>query len=248
MPRFLLLFLLTGPVALGQAVDSAQGPSLPAKSNFKVSMITEIGVMGALTSTPNMQAFFRQNNIKRDFPIPLDPFVYLNFGPRYKRLKLMIQAGYGFNYFPPNERDALVVRRTYAGFAGAMLGYDVLNDRNRRLYLNVGVGGVNYDYAVLNRTSQSVAFQNLPQYSQAGNIPSLKFNNAYWDVNLELSQREKRKLSVASVFRLGYRRGWQPNAWQSGTVQLRDAPLDRLSQVYFQAGFQLSRNYAKATK
>lgn len=246
MLRFLFLLLLLGPAALAQAVDSAQGPALPAKSDFKVSMITEIGVMGALTSTPNMQAFFRQNNIKRDFPI--DPFVYLNFGARYKRLKLMGQAGYGFNYFPPNERDALVVRRTYAGFAGAMLGYDVLNDRNRRLYLNVGVGGVNYDYAVLNRTSQPVAFQSLPQYSQAGNIPSLKFSNAYWDVNLELSQREKRKSSIASVFRLGYRRGWRADAWTSGTVQLLDAPLDRLSQVYFQAGFQLSRNYAKATK
>lgn len=246
MRRFLFLLLLTGPAARGQAADSAQAPGIPPKSDFKFSLITEVGLMAALTSTPNMQAFFRQNNIKRSSPA--DPFAHLNAGGRYKRVKLLVQAGYGLNYFPPEEKDARVVRRTYASYGGAILGYDVLNNRNQRLYLNVGAGGLRYDYAVINRTSQPVAFQNLPQFSQAGNIPSLQLRNAYWDVNVEFSQREKRKRSVANVFRVGYRRGWQPDAWQSEAFQLRDAPRDRISQFYIQAGLYFSSNYANAAQ
>ena len=246
MLRFLFLLLLMSHTAMSQTVDSARITTIPPKSNYKLSLINEFGFMLASTSTPNMRSFFRQNNIERDSP--LDPFVHLNFGGRYKRLKLLVQTGYGLNYFPPNERDALVVRRTHAGYFGALLGYDVLNDRNQRLYLNFGLGGLDYDYAVFNRTHQPVVFQNLPQYSQAGNIPSLKLRNTYWDLNLEFSQREKRKSSIASVFRVGYRRGWQANAWESGAFQLIDAPTDRISQFYFQGGFYLSHNYANATK
>ena len=244
MKHFLFLFLFIGPAAMGQAMDSAQAPGIPLKSNFKFSLITEVGFMMALTSTPNMQSFFRQNNIERDSRV--DPFVHLNIGGRYKRLKLLVQTGYGLNYFPPNEKDARVVRRTYASYSGAILGYDILNDRNQRLYLNVGAGGLSYDYAVINRTYQPVGLQNLPQYNQAGNIPSLQLRNAYWDINVEFSQREKRKSSISSVVRVGYRRGWQANAWQSGAFQLRDAPQDRISQFYFQGGFYLSRNYKAA--
>ena len=229
---------------MGQAVDSAQVATIPPKSNFKYSLITEIGFMMAVTSTPNMEAFYRQNGIERDSRV--DHFVHLNVGGRYKRLKLLVQNGYGLNYSPPDERPMRVARRTYASYTGALLGYDVLNDRNQRLYLNVGVGGLRYDYAVINRTNQYVALQNLPQYNQTGNIPSLQLRNAYWDINLELSQREKRKSSIASVLRIGYRRGWQASAWQSAAFQLLDAPQDRISQFYFQAGFQLSRNHKAA--
>ena len=246
MQRFLFLFLLMGRAAMSQTVDSAQVSAISPKSSFRFSFITEMGFMLAATSTPNMQAFYRQNSIERD--TPLDPFVHLNVGVRYYRLKLLLQNGYGLNYFPPDERPRRVVRRTYASYTGAMLGYDVLNDRNQRLYLNVGVGELRYDYAVIDRTYQQVAFQNLPQFASTGNIPSLKLSNTYWDINLELSQREKRRSSIASVFRLGYRRGWQPARWESGAFPLLDAPSDRISQLYFQGSFYLSRNYPKGAK
>ena len=231
---------------MSQTVDSAQVSAIPPKSNFRLSVITEMGSMLATTSTPNIESFYRQNNIEHD--TPLDPFVHLNFGVRYHRLKLLGQTGYGMNYYFPNERLTHVVRRTYASYTGALLGYDVLNDRNQRLYLNVGVGQLRYEYAVIDRTYQQVAFQNLPQFASAGNIPSLKLNNTYWDINLELSQREKRRSSIASVFRLGYRRGWQPARRESGAFQLLDAPSDRISQFYLQGSFYLSRNYPRAAK
>jgi hypothetical protein len=246
MQRFLFLFLLMSRAALGQTVDSAQVTAFPPKTNFKFGIITELGFMMAHTSTPNMRSFFRQNNIERDASI--DPFVHANVGGRYHRLKGLFQIGYGFNFVPPNERGALVARRTYASYTGALLGYDVVNGRNQRLYLNVGAGALHYDYAVYNRTNQPVAFQSLTQYSQAGNIPSLRLNNAYWDINLELTQREKRKSDISSVLRVGYRRGWQANAWESGAFQLIGAPTDRISQLYFQGSYYFSKNYSKAAK
>ncbi|MBF9219704.1 hypothetical protein [Hymenobacter ruricola] len=246
MKRFLFLFLLTSRAAMSQTVDSAQVTGFPPKSNFKFGIITELGFMLPYTSTPNMQVFFRQNNIERERPI--DPFVHANVGGRYHRLKGLFQIGYGFNFVPPNEQGALVARRTYASYTGALLGYDVLNSRNQRLYLNVGLGGLFYDYAVYNRTSQPVAFQNLTQYSQTGNIPSLKLNNTYWDINLELCQREKRKHDISRVLRLGYRRGVQARAWESEAFQLIGAPTDRISQFYFQGSFYFSTNYSNAAQ
>jgi hypothetical protein len=129
-----------------------------------------------------------------------------------------------------------------------MLGYDVLNGRNQRLYLNAGVGGIFYEYSVYKRTNQPVSFQNLTQSGQPGDIASLKLSNSFWDVNLELSQREKRKASVSPVIRVGYRRGWQARAWESGAFPLTGAPTDRISQFYFQGSFYFSRNYANASK
>ncbi|MET4108370.1 hypothetical protein [Hymenobacter sp. UYP22] len=246
MKRLLLWFLLTGPAALGQTLDSARVATIPTKSDFKFSLLTEVGYVLAVTSTPNMAAFYRQNQIKRDSP--LDPFVHVNVGGRYQRLKLLMQTGYGVNFLAPSERSVLAVRRTYASYSGMMLGYDVLNGRNQRLYLNAGVGGLFYDYSVVNRTNQAVVFQQLPQYSQSGNIPSLKLTNTYWDLNLEFAQREKRKTSFFPVMRLGYRRGVQARQWESGALQLLDAPSDRISQVYFSGSFYISRNYASAAK
>lgn len=246
MKHLLTFFLLTGPAAMAQAVDSAQAPGFPPKSNYKYSFITEGGYSIGFTSTPNMQAFFRQNNIERE--TIFDPFAHLYVGGRYQRLKLLLQFGYGFNNYEPNEKDPRVVRRTYANYTGGTVGFDVLNTRNRRLYINLGAGSIKYDYAVINRSNQPVAFQNLPQYAQAGNIPSLQLQNAYWDVNLELTQREKHRSSVGTVARVGYRRGWQTSAWKSSVFQLLEGPQDRISQVYFEFGIYLSRNHAGTGK
>ncbi len=246
MKHALFLFLLTGPAALGQTADSARTTGIPPKSDFKFSLVSEIGAALGFTSTPNMQAFFRQNDIERD--TRLDQFAHLNVSGRYKRLKLLLVNGYGLGFYQPNEKDARVLRRTFARNTGIAVGFDVLNNRNRRLYLNLGAGSLEYEYTVINRTNQAVAFQSLPQYSQAGNIPSLQHQNSYWDVSLELAQREKRKSTVGGVVRLGYRRGWQASAWRSSAFSLLDAPRDRISQVYLQLGVYLSRNYASPSR
>jgi len=246
MKYFLLLFLLGGRVALGQTPDSAQVTAIPPVPSFKYSYIIEAGSRIAFTRTPHMQDFFRQNQIKRAFP--LDPFIYINWGGRYRRVKAMVESGYATNSWTPWEEEETAARRTYGAYSGAMVGYDVLNNRNSRLYLNVGIGGIFYEYSVYGRSSQPVAFANILQNNQPGTISSLKLSNTYWDINVEFAQREKRRVSPSFVFRLGYRQGWRAEAWESGAFPLTGAPQDRIGQFYLTTGYSLARNYAKAAK
>lgn len=246
MKYFLLLFLLVGRVALSQTPDSAQVTAIPPIPTFKYGYITEIGSRLAITRTPHMQDFFRQNQIKRAFP--LDPFIYVNFGGRYRRLKALLESAYATNAWSYGAQDEATARRTYGAYSGMMFGYDILNSRNNRLYLNVGIGGIFYEYSVYGRSNQPVAFSNILQYSQPGAISSLKLSNTYWDINVEFSQREKRRVSPSFVFRVGYRQGWRAEAWESGAFPLTGAPVDRIGQFYVTSGYSLSKNYVKAAK
>jgi hypothetical protein len=235
MKRFLFLFLLTSQAAMSQTPDSVQAPGIPPKSDFRFGVLSEMGYQLAYLSLPNVRSFLQQNQIEA--MTRFDPFVHLNVGMRYYRLKLMAQNGFGVDLFARNDQKGSVAQRNSASYSAVALGYDVINGRNNRLY-----------DSACNRTSQPVSFQNVAQYSQPGDIPSLRLTNTYWDISLEFSQREKRKSSVASVLRVGYRRGLQAEAWKWGMFELTGGPSDRISQVYFQAGFYLSSNYTKGAK
>jgi hypothetical protein len=220
--------------------------SIPPKSNFKFGIISSISYATALTTMPNLRSYFRANQIDEQEGL-FNQFVHLNVGFRYKRLKLITQSGRGVEIISFEPRDeGRVARQIYADYMGAMLGYDVLNGRNRRLYVNVGTGTTTYKYNVYRRSEQPVDFQDLTQYSQAGNIPSLRLTNRYIDFNLELAQREKRKRSAEVILRLGYRRGLSPQAWRSDAFALQGAPTDRINQFYFQVGYNFSSNFGKA--
>ncbi|MGA0556496.1 hypothetical protein ACO2Q8_07590 [Larkinella sp. VNQ87] len=243
MKRILIMLLVVSHTALAQTTDSTQFVGLPPKTNFKVSWMTELGIMLTSTSMPNIRSYYRANGTEPDSH--LDPFINLGFGARYQRVKLMIQAGYGLNFSLPNDDVTRAARQQKAGFTGVMLGFDVANTRNRRLYLNLGYGSIGYEHNVYRRTDQTVPFENLTQYSQPGNIPSLRLTNNYWDVNLEYTQREKRKESAQSVIRIGYRRGFESQRWQSDAFRLTGGPTDRISQFYFQATYYFSSNHPK---
>ncbi|MFD2570259.1 hypothetical protein ACFSUS_06405 [Spirosoma soli] len=247
MKRFLLLFLLTSYPGLSQTTDSTAIGTLPPKSDFKYGLMAELGLTFTSTSLPQIRSFFRSNEIEPAGH--LDPLINFGVGGRYQRLKLMIQTGFRFGFTAlPREESALVAKKVNVGYTGALLGYDVVNSRNRRLYINAGIGGVAYEYSVYRRTNQVVPFQSVLQYNQAGNIPSLRLTNNFWDVNIEYSQREKRKQSIEHVLRLGYRRGIRANAWDSDAFQLTGAPTDRISQFYFQGTYYFSSNYRKLGK
>ena len=246
MKYLLLLLLLMARPALSQTLDSTQVTAIPPEPNFRFSYITELGTMLAFTRTPNMQDFFRQNQIKRAFP--LDPFVHFNVGARYRRVKLMLETGYATDSWAYRDQDGTAARRTFGSYSGTMFGYDVLNSRNNRLYLNIGVGGIFYEYSVYGYTNQPVAFSNILQSNQPGNIASLKLSNTYWDINLELSQREKRRISASIVVRVGYRQGWGAEAWESGAFPLTGAPRDRIGQFYLATSYYIAKNYAKGAK
>jgi hypothetical protein len=243
MKRFLFLFLLTSQVALSQTPDSVETDATPPKSNSKFGIISSISFAAAITSTPHLRSYFRANQIKP--ASSFGQFAHWNGGFRYKRFRFMSQSGRGLDLdlsvsHYGEKREAQL---DHADYVGTMLGYDVLNGRNRRLYFNVGSGAILYTYSVHRYTQQHVDWQDLNQYNQPGNIPSLRLINHYFDVNLELVQREKRKRSAEYMMRVGYRRGSRPRAWESDAFMLQGAPTDRISQFYLQVGYNFSLNF-----
>ena len=129
-----------------------------------------------------------------------------------------------------------------------MIGYDIVNARNRRVYINAGIGGMGYEFSIYRQTAQPVSFPTILQQTPLGSVPSLSLTNTYWDVNVEYCQREKRKRAAQNVLRIGYRRGFRPEPFTSDAFQLTDAPTDRISQFYIQAGYYFSSNYTKLGK
>ncbi|WP_128546153.1 hypothetical protein [Larkinella soli] len=249
MKRFLLLLLIGSHTAPAQTADSTAQVSIPPKSDFKSGMMAEIGVSVASTRIPAIRSYFRSNGIRPDSHI--DPFLHFGFGGRYGRFKVMLLAGRSFSFIdlPPLRDDDAgsrpVARQVRANYGGGQIGFDLANTRNRRVYLNAGLGTIGYEYSVYRQSDEAVAFSDLPQYRPGGHIPSLILYNHFWDVNIEYSQREKRKRSVESVLRIGYRRGLQPGTWKSDAFRLTGAPTDRISQFYIQGTYYFSSNYIK---
>ncbi|WP_460637620.1 hypothetical protein [Larkinella harenae] len=197
-----------------------------------------------------MKAFFRNNQV--DFDKHIDRIVTAGLGYRWQRVKVMVHPFFGVDQrlLPPSlqGRSNFVARRQNLSGVDFMVGYDVANTRNQRVFVNASVGSIRYEYSLFRPTSQPVSFQNIFQHSSIGSVPSLYLNSGFWEVNIEVSQREKRADSFQWVTRIGYRRSFQSRSWQSDAYPLLDAPQDLISQFYLQVGLYLSRNKrARAT-
>ncbi|QDK80090.1 hypothetical protein EXU85_16340 [Spirosoma sp. KCTC 42546] len=244
MKLFILLALLGAFPAWSQVTDSTSQTPFPAKSNFRSGFLMEPGYAYVATLIPTMRSFFRDNHVKTESN--LDKIIVAGFGYRLYRFKGMIHSFVGLDQrlLPPPEPAGsnLVARRQNLSGLDVHLGYDVANTRNKRVFINAGVGSIRYEYSLFRTTSQIVPFQTIFQYAPPASVPSLYLTSGYWDVHVEVSQREKRKDTFLWVSRIGYRRGFQPIAWQSEAYQLTDAPRDRISQFYLQLGIYFSRN------
>ena len=196
------------------------------------------------TLIPTMKAFFRDNQVKVDGGS--DQVIGTGVGYRRRRFKGMIHTFLGIErrLFSSVEStgSSLVARRQNLSGADLQLGYDVANSRNQRVFINAGVGSIRYEYNLFRATNQVVNFQNILQSPPSSGIPSLFLASGYWDVNVEMSQREKHQNSFQLVSRIGYRRSFQSTAWQSDAYQLTDVIQDRISQFYLQIGLYFSRN------
>lgn len=251
MKRLLLLLFVTTQVALGQTDDSTAVGTLPTKTNFKFGLITELDIAFAsgYGNLPSYRSFLKANQVGS--PPGANSYINLGFGGRFNRLKIMTQVGVSalFSTTPSEPSStSLVSRQLNAGYLGAMIGYDVVNARNRRVYINAGIGGFGYEFSIYRQTTQPVSFQNMLQQTPSVSVPSLLLTNTYWDVSVEYCQREKRRRSAQTVLRVGYRRGIRPEPFTSDAFQLTNAPTDRISQVYIQAGYCFSSNYTKLGK
>lgn len=249
MKRLIFLLLITTQVAFGQADDSTASVSITPKSDFKYGLIGDFGFAPTATLLPTIRSFFRDNQIRSDGSLTL--FLNFGFGVRLRRLKLLAQNGFGlknaraYSELPATGSES-VAQNSVANYTGLLVGYDVVNSRNRRLYINVGLGGMEYGFNIFRRTNQTVPFQSVLQTGQTGTLSSLLLRNVgYVDVNLEYAQREKRKRSIEYVIRLGYRSGTYAKAYESDAFLLIDAPRDRIGQIYLQTSLSLSANNNK---
>lgn len=249
MKRLLFTLLLTTQVALGQADDSTATLSIPPKSDYKYGLIGDFGLSPTLTLLPTIRSFFRDNQIRPDASLAL--FLHFGFGVRLRRFKLLVQNGFGtkdtktYSDLPATGFES-VAQNSVANYTGLLVGYDVVNSRNRRLYVNIGIGGMEYGFNIFRRTNQAVPFQTILQTGQTGTLSSLLLRNVgYVDVNLEYAHRERRKRGIDVVTRLGYRSGTYTKAYESDAFQLTDAPKDRIGQIYLQTSLSLSTNNNK---
>lgn len=248
MKRLLFTLLITTQVALGQATDSTETVALPTKTDLRFGLISELDIAFALGygNLPSYRSFLKANQVGSQ--PGANPYINFGFGGRFNQLKIMTQVGVSaLASTTPSEPSStsLVSRQLNAGYIGVMIGYDVVNARNRRVYINAGIGSTGYEFSIYRQTTQPVPFQNILQQTPSGSVPSLSLTNTYWDVNVEYCQREKRKRSVQIIARIGYRRGIRPEPWTSDAFQLAGAPTDRINQVYIQAGYYFSSNYTK---
>ncbi|RRA99918.1 hypothetical protein [Larkinella rosea] len=245
---FLLALLATYPV-WGQSDDSTATPAIPPKSNFRSSWIMEPGFAYAITSLPTMRGYFRTNQIKVDNSP--DRVALASFAYRRQRFKVALQAFFAIDksLLPPDKKgNSLFARRQNMSGVTFLLGYDVANTRNKRVFINAGLGSLHYEYSIFRATNQSVSFQNLLQYSPPGSVPSLIQTTGFWDVNVEVVQREKRPNTFQWVSRFGYRRSFQRTPWRSDAFELTDAPKERMGQFYLQIGVYISRNFSGRQK
>ncbi len=239
--------MLTAPGAFCQPIDSSG--TFPVKSHFRRGILTEFGLAGTVTGLSNLRSFFRNNQI-RGASI-FDLYVSIGGGVRLNRVKILAQYGFGLKddkaYFDLAQNgDEIVARNTLANYSALFVGYDIIDARNRRLYLNVGLGGLEYGYTIFRRSSQPVSFPTILSASQPGTVPSLLLRNAgFVDVNLEYAHREKKKRSIEYTIRLGYRRGTVAKAYESDAFPLVNAPRDRINQWYLQTVFNMSLNGEK---
>ena len=248
MKLVFLLALLTAYPVCGQSGNDST-TVIPPKSNFRSSLIVEPGFAYAYTRLPTMQAYFRDNQVKVDNS--LDRLALATISYRRQRFKMSLQPFFGVDksLLPPDKKGtSLFARRQSVSGLTFMLGYDVANTRNKRVFVNAGVGSINYEYSLFRPTNQVVSFQNILQYSPTGSVPSLILTSGYWDVNVEIVQREKRKQTFQWASRFGYRRSFQSSMWRSNAYQLVDAPHDRVSQFYLQVGLYISQNYVGRRK
>ena len=246
MKPLVFLLLITTQVALGQVQDSAAVISIPPKSNFKYGLISDLSLSPTFTLLPNIRSFFRSNQIRADGPLTF--FLNIGFGVRVKRFKFLSQIGFGLKratpyYEFPATGSEFIAQNSVANYTSLLVGYDVVNSRNRRLYINLGLGGMEYGFNIFRRTNQAIPFQTILQTGQTGTVPSLLLRNiGYVDINVEYGHRERRKRSIDFVTRLGYRSGTYAKEYESEAFPLINAPRDRIGQIYIQSVLSLSTN------
>jgi hypothetical protein len=131
-------------------------------------------------------------------------------------------------------------------------GYAFYYGRNLEWFFNIGIGGISTNLTVQKTqpsSSQAVSINTLFANPLAGYSPNLFHKNTFGEISIERTYRPKRPMSFNANFKLGYRVGINKAIWTTdNAIKLSDSPSDRMSQVFIQSIFVVSKNREKETK
>lgn len=251
MKGYWIGFVFVAHLAAGQPTDSTRLDSLPRKSALKYSLISEAGILQTITTFNNLQSFLEAN--QAGSPLTASYQFSLGIGFRLNRLKVMGQINSPLTFLLVGHSGASsttwTARQQSGGQLGLLLGYDLLNAYNKRLFIYGGVGWMSINFNIYRKGTQTVPVQTIFQGSSTGGVGSFYlYRVPFFDAGLELATRERRRRGSLYVFRLGFRRGWKQEAWASDVYQFSNPLTDRFSQVYIQTLVNGATSWGKSKK
>jgi hypothetical protein len=170
-----------------------------------------------------------------------------NFGGYYRWKRIKVGGTFGFD-LPSNDTQKNLRLRTQRYYVAFRVGYGVVNTRNRRFFVNLGVGAMGWESHLYSTGPATISLNwanlrptNLPSQ------PSVFLTNTQpvLDASLEWLLRERKAREGRLNYRVGYMFGLRPRTWEADGVSLVDAPSDRFHRVYAEVSFSLVRSRHK---
>ncbi|WP_373512722.1 hypothetical protein [Persicitalea sp.] len=230
---FCFLAMLIGLSAAAQSQNPIVYPAKPAEQD--TSRIGMRGIEIYFTQTVTQSNARGLNERLRNSGYPELGQLQLFWGGgvqyRIRRVLLGLEVAHSVNPHGPRTNETSAAdRKTLNVQLNANYALYQPNER-LRVYPFLAAGA-NFTTVTLTRTTESADFDAILR--QPGNAVSLSHFLNYMNIGVgtDVVSRKVGWSSLAS-FRLGYRLGGMTN-WYSDYTELRNAPLDRLSQFYFQ--------------
>ncbi len=235
MKKSLLIFLFLQIQNLYGQQDSTD-----AKKNQNSLIIFSganlIGINSStFTASPNIRKFIKNNQYNFDRH---DYYIPLGIAYRHKKIKISLEGELPvFTFSNPNKKTAVFTSSSY----GLRLGYDVVNSRNKRVFLSFGVGAYQNIIQLYNPIKQNVNMQDL--LTTNFSVNQLKNEGLFWNFDIESYNKEKRKKDISEGYRIGIRFNPKSVAWKANGFMINDPIKDDFLQFYFNFIILGSKNF-----
>lgn len=161
--------------------------------------------------------------------------VNLNF--QKNRFKVGAEVTFSLPDSPRKSQDKFATSLN-ANMLNLSLGYAIFSERNYFLYLNLGAGYAEYLRTIEIKNQQATTLTSALQ-SGIGQSFVLRNKGGFLDFSIETMIRTPKVKAIGKSIKLGYRYGFQENAWNSTFNSFTETPSDRMGNLYFQFMFTL---------
>jgi hypothetical protein len=233
--------LLLTFIAVSLSAVSQNDTTIINKSNFDWGITLFGGTPNSANITrryENLGKLVKSNRnlSKNKIGSQFSEVIPLGFGLRIKRLKISTEIT-----LPTFVREGEV--STISG--NIVLGYDVLNSRNYRIYPYFGFGKSQNTFTPIVNNQKTVDFKDLSDPNFGVAFPNLYNSTSSFDFGIEFSHREKKSRSFGWYSRIGYRLAQNATPWKSRQLIITNSPIDKVNQLYFTYGVVYSVNRKK---